>query len=283
VLYGKPVEISAVIRRMRGGSQSFLVRGRDGDCYVAKFANNPQGNRTLINECIASHLLSALGVSTPELAILRLSDSCRGRQELYFSTERREPVVNGLHLGSKCPVDPECVAIFDFLPRKLYAKVDNLDNVGIVFAFDQWSAHQDNRQFIFAREPNRARQPRARKDSLFTVWAIDNGLCFGQNWTVKPRRLHGSSSFFNDVFSQVDTTEFAVRGAELIQSLSTSELNAACQHIPRDWFVEGDEIALSGMLQALHARQHGFAASIHGYLAALAAKRLGKLAGKTEE
>jgi hypothetical protein len=42
MLVGKPVEIVSVTRRMRGSSQSFLVRGSDGHCYVAKFQGNPR-------------------------------------------------------------------------------------------------------------------------------------------------------------------------------------------------------------------------------------------------
>jgi hypothetical protein len=265
---GQPVEIVAVIRRMRGRSQSFLVRGSDGACYVAKFANNPLGNRTLINECLACHLLTALGVSTPDLAILRLGDSCLGREELYFSTNPQESIVNGLHLGSKCPVNPETVAIFDFLPRPLYPRVANLDDVGVVFAFDQWVAHADNRQFIFARQPDsmQTAQSRALNGSFFTAWAIDNGMCFGKDWTLTPNAL-GASPRCCDIYSHCNLEESASRGANLIQSLPSSELCAAHQKIPRDWFSAGDETALDAMLEMLQKRQKDLVA-VHEHVAA---------------
>jgi len=38
-------KVKAVIKPIRGGCQAHLVEGEDGH-YVAKFANNPQGNRT---------------------------------------------------------------------------------------------------------------------------------------------------------------------------------------------------------------------------------------------
>jgi hypothetical protein len=262
---GKPVEISAIIRRMRGGSQSFLVRGSDGFCYVAKFADNPQGNRTLINECIASHLLSTLGVRAPEVATLHLTDSCQGRHQLYFSGEPRKPIANGLHFGSKCPVDPDAVAIFDFLPKELYTKVDNIYDIGIVFAFDQWSVHQAGRQFVFAREAKRT-----QNDSSLSAWAIDHGMCFGgQDWVLKPRSGYGYHPRINDIYSHFDFEESVLRGAQLIQSLPASELQAAHQRIPRDWFSAGDEIALDDMLATLEKRQNDFAASIHYHVAAV--------------
>jgi hypothetical protein len=44
------------IRRMRGGSQSQLVRASDGHYYVTKLQGNPQHTRVLANEFIASRL-----------------------------------------------------------------------------------------------------------------------------------------------------------------------------------------------------------------------------------
>jgi HipA-like protein len=267
VLLDRPVEIARVIRRMCGGSQSFLIRGSDGACYVAKFANNPQGNRTLINECIAGHLLSVLGVKTPDLTILSLGNACVGRDELYFSTSRREPIVSGLHLGSKCPVDPEAVTIFDFLPRTLYSRVGNLDDIGVVFAFDQWVAHIDKRQFIFARQPNSKKlsTPNVAQGVLLTAWAIDNGMCFGKNWTFSEG---GSYTFHHpfDIYSYCNLEESAGRGAGLIRSLPNSELYKACQNIPQDWFLAGDEVALKAMLEVLQRRRQGLETSIRFHL-----------------
>ena len=41
------------VRRLRGGAQSHLLRCDDGDYYVVKFKNNPQGVRILANEMLA--------------------------------------------------------------------------------------------------------------------------------------------------------------------------------------------------------------------------------------
>jgi hypothetical protein len=257
---GRPVEIVAVIRRMRGHSQSFLVRGSDEASYVAKFANNPMGNRTLINECVANNLLTALGVKTPDLAILHLGDRCQGREELYFSTNTRESIVSGLHLGSKCPVNPDAVAIFDFLPRAMYSRVGNLADIGVVFAFDEWVAHADNRQFIFARPSStKMAQLKEGNGSSFEAWAIDNGMCFGADWAFGPTRVTASSGC-GDIYSNCNVEESARRGTHLIEALPAAELFAARQKIPRDWFGAGDDIALNTMLKTLQKRQQHLAA-----------------------
>ncbi|HZQ54210.1 MAG TPA: HipA family kinase [Bryobacteraceae bacterium] len=115
------IEIKRVLRRMRGSSQACLVEGADGECYVTKFQRNPQGTRTLINEWITWRILERLDISTPEIRLLRLSESTRDvSDDSYFSLAHRQVKIEpGLHLGSRCPVDPRNTAIFDFLPQKL--------------------------------------------------------------------------------------------------------------------------------------------------------------------
>jgi hypothetical protein len=263
MLLGPPVEISSVIHRMRGSSQSFLVQTSDGAHYVAKFANNPEGNRGLINECVAGNLLSALGVATPDLAILRLGNSCQGREQLHFLTNLQKPIAYGLHFGSKCPVNPNEVAIFDFLPRPLYSRVANLDDVGVVFAFDRWVAHSDVRQFVFARQPCpvSAVESKQRNGSSFTAWAIDNGSCFGRDWTLLPKAPFAYHPPF-DISSFCDLEQSTGRGTRLIQSLPDSEFQAAYRQIPGEWFAPGDEAALDTMLSVLRHRQQSLVTSI---------------------
>jgi hypothetical protein len=59
--------ISAVqhVRRLRGGSQSQLLRASDGLYYVTKFQNNPQHVRVLANEMLATRLGALLGLPVP--------------------------------------------------------------------------------------------------------------------------------------------------------------------------------------------------------------------------
>lgn len=247
---------------MRGGSQSFLVRGSDGCAYVCKFTGNPQGNRTLINECLASHLLSALDVATPDLAVLRLTDSCEGREQLYFCTDRNEPIRNGLHLGSKCPVDPESVAIFDFVPRQLYPHVANLADAGVVFAFDCWVTHVDTRQFVYARSRRGQHSLASKRDgkASLTVWAIDNGKCFGGDWNLAKLLLYSYLPF--EIYSHCNLEESALAGAKLIEQLPAAIIQSSHQQIPRDWFSVGDEEALAAMLHTLQHRQQEVITSV---------------------
>ena len=255
---------------MRGGSRSFLVHASNGADYVAKFAKNPEGNRSLINECIANHLLRALGVVTPDLAILRLGVSCAGREQLYFSTDSELPIASGLHLGSEVPADPNKAAIFDLLPRSFFARVLNLDDVGVVFTFDQWTAHLDRRQFIFVQRPRprhdgvskRGPHSTQTEPSRFTAWAIDNGRCFGRDWGSTPT-LPCTSHLSADIYSHCNLQYTSYRGVALIQSLPSSMFHATTYlTIPNDWFSPGDERELQVMLSELNDRRAGLKAAI---------------------
>jgi hypothetical protein len=147
----KIVEIKSVIRAMRGGSQSQLVEGQDGRCYVVKFRNNPQGSRILINEWFGARLFRRLSISTPSIRVLRLSQSVRDQAGLSVSKEGgKAPVEPGCHFGSECPVDPRATAIFDLLPRKLLNNVINLDDFAKALVIDTWLGNSDLRQAIFS-------------------------------------------------------------------------------------------------------------------------------------
>ena len=64
----------AHIRRLRGGSQSHLLRASDGNLYVTKFQNNPQHVRVLANEMFATRLGHVLGLPMPQVQVIEVPD-----------------------------------------------------------------------------------------------------------------------------------------------------------------------------------------------------------------
>jgi hypothetical protein len=81
----------SVVRKLRGGARAHLLRCDHGD-YVVKFANNPQGRRTLINELIAGRLLQCLGIDMPAIALIRVDDDVLRRHGgLSIAEHRLEP------------------------------------------------------------------------------------------------------------------------------------------------------------------------------------------------
>jgi hypothetical protein len=238
------VDINAVCRRMRGGSQSYMVTASDGHIYVAKFAGNPQGTRTLINECIGHWFFQRLGIATPEIRVLRLSQKMIKESDLHFQMgSRKLHVQPGLHFGSRCPVDPEKKAMFDFLPSRCLQRVANLDDFAKALVLDRVLAHTDCRQCIFFRQPSRG-----KATVTFAAFMIDHGWIFGGNQWVfndspQPRRsLHSGAYAFIDMVSVCRQT------IKLTQEMSEPELHGVIDEIPPEWFTRNDHEALTKLL-----------------------------------
>src|ERR1700733_1792981 len=68
--------ISAIqhIRKLRGGSQSHLLRASDDTYRVVKFQNNPQHVRVLANEMLATRLGQSMGLPMPNVESIEVSE-----------------------------------------------------------------------------------------------------------------------------------------------------------------------------------------------------------------
>src|ERR1700752_2069030 len=91
------------IRRMRGGAQSHLMLGADGNAYVVKFQNNPQHMRVLANEFLASRIAKAAGLTAPEVDLVEVSDwLVKNTADLEIDLgKRRVKCKPGLQFGSR--------------------------------------------------------------------------------------------------------------------------------------------------------------------------------------
>jgi hypothetical protein len=242
------IGIRQVLRRMRGGSQPFLVEGEDDQFYVAKFTSNPQGNRTLINEWIAHRLFQQLGTSTPSLRVLRLTGKTKQIEPLCFQIGNHTVPIQGMfHLGSQCPVDPTTTAIYDFLPRKLFPKVVNLADLATAFVLDRWLGQTDTRQAIFVRE-------RASSNGLeLRLYLIDHGMSFaGSQWEL-PDAVQYGLYVDRSVYSILNMKAVCEEALSRIDALTENDLYAAAD-VPGCWFGDSDYDALVKLLASLHVR-----------------------------
>ena len=242
------IEIRRVLRRVRGGSQAFLAEGADGQYYVAKFQGNPQGTRTLVNEWIGWRIFQRLGITTPELRVLRLTESLRDRlPELYFSVGRKTvAVLPGRHLGSRCPCDPETTAIYDVLPNKFLARAANLSDFAKAFVVDHLLGNSDSRQAVFVRP---------RGESAFQAYLIDHGMLFGgSEWTIRdsPR---AAVYFDRTVYSAVDMAAVCGEAIAALKTVEQKDLHSAVAELPGDWLTADDYRALHGLFREVLRRQ----------------------------
>jgi hypothetical protein len=244
---------------MRGGAQAHLLEGEDGAFYVAKFLNNPQHRRILINEWLACVFLRYLQIYVPETALLELTPNfLEANPELYFSIgPRREPVKPGLHFGSRMAVDPNRVAVFDFLPDKLLAKVENRADFLGMLVFDKWVGNADSRQAVFFRGRAKSWTPlkgEAPARVGFFAQMIDHGFAFnGPHWAFQDSPVQGLY-FRTSVYDEVRSLDSFEPWLEMVAHFPESVIDSAWKEIPREWF-EDDEEPLEKLLETLLKRR----------------------------
>jgi hypothetical protein len=252
---GKGISIFALehVCRMRGGAQSQLLRCSDGEYYVVKFQNNPQGVRILTNELLASILAKRLRLPVPECAVVKVSaELIRHSEELTIQQERgRVPCRSGLCFGSRYPRNPipdqTCLLqVQDWLPEALFRAVTNLSDFVGMLVFDKWVGNTDDRQSVFFRN---------KGEFQFTALMIDNGFCFnGQEWNFPdaPKRGICVRQFVYENIRGIEAFEEWV--SRLEHEIDVSVLMSAFEAIPPEWY-ERDERSLLQLIKMLDYRR----------------------------
>ena len=238
------------IRRMRGGSQSHLMRGSDGNFYITKFQGNPQHTRVLANELIASRLGLYLGLPMPEVAVIEVSDwLINNSPELHIENAGHIiPYSSGLQLGSRYVADPEKEVVFDYLPESLMQKnVRNGQDFARVLVLDKWAGNADGRQVIFSK-PAKARK--------YTATFIDQGYCFNAGeWNFPDSPLRGIYAR-NSVYEQVTGWHSFEPVLSRAEQMDSAELWKVTAGLPEEWWSRyGSTSDLTRLIETLHQRR----------------------------
>jgi hypothetical protein len=254
-----PVRARNLIRKMRGGAQAHLLEGEDGGFYVVKFTNNPQHRRILINEWLACAFLRYLQIHVPDTALIEVTAGfLTENPDAYFTLgSRREPVVPGLHFGSRMAVHPDRVAVFDFLPDKLLGKVENrVDFLGTL-VFDKWVGNADSRQAVFFRARAKSWTPlkgEAPSRVGFFAQMIDHGFAFnGPHWSFADSPLQGLY-FRTSVYDEVKSLDSFEPWLQMVGNFPIEVIDSAWKEIPREWLGEEDD-ELEKLLETLLKRR----------------------------
>lgn len=232
------------VRKMRGGSQSSLVEAEDGNSYIVKFAENPQGSQILLNEALGSELMGHLGFPVPVWRPIKVTSTFINRNpEVWFETNtpahRRPPA--GIHYGSRLvPTDAD-QSLYEFLPNSWYGRVSNRDNFLGLLLFDLWAKHRDNRQAVFLhREGSRTAQ------AVF----IDHGHLFG---TVPEGRESGQIrvAMFRDerIYDGLDIRSTLPSWEARIREIDSARLELLGQCIPPEWYTKASWANATSILQ----------------------------------
>lgn len=242
--------ISAVehVRKLRGGSQSQLLRASDGAHYVCKLTNNPQHVRVLANEMLATRLGHLLGLSMPRVEVIDvpgqlIEQSADLRIELGGSRIAFRP---GRHFASLYVQDPTAGPVLDYLPDELLDRVTNIEEFARVLVLDKWACNVDGRQAVFSR--------RANQNQRYTATFIDQGYCFNAGeWSFPDSPLRGVYCK-NCVYKTVSGWEAFEPGLSRAESMDANDIWQIAADIPEEWY-EWDKDGLNRLVETLCLRR----------------------------
>ena len=236
------------IRRLRGGSQSQLVRASDGNYYVTKFLGNPQHDRILANEFFACRLGQILSLPVPDVAIIEVSEwLIEHTPDLCIECVGgyRKPFSSGLHLASRFAGNPETDQILDYLQEELFAKVLNRTDFGRCLVLDKWISNADGRQAVFVR---------TRRGDGYLATFIDQGYAFNAGeWSFPDLDLHG---VYNRNYAYQNVTSWAnfEPTLTLAEEMDQQEIWECAAPIPSEW-CGPDAGALPRLVESLYRRR----------------------------
>jgi hypothetical protein len=253
------VKARRFVRKMRGSCHAHLIEADDNACYVVKSANNPQsGRRTLINETLAGMLFGEAGIATPAVAYVAIDGSfLRENSSAYAAPGKQAATIpSGLHFGSRMPVLANHRPIYDFLPDRILADVQNRRDFLGALAMDKWLSNGDARQAIFYRD--------GIGESVAVGWIvqmIDHGAVFqGSEWTFRNSPAQGVYAR-RAVYGPHPSIRDFEPWLDVIAGFRPADLEEAAHHLPREW-IAGEEMALDGVLKTLYARRAQTRASL---------------------
>lgn len=236
------------VRRMRGGSQSHLMRCSDGNYYVVKFQNNPQHRRVLVNELLGSRLAERMGLPTTPSAVIQVSERLiDATDELVMELPRyRVPCSAGKNFGSTYFGNPRNLQTCDVIPSEDLRRINNFNDLIGMVVFDKWTCNCDGRQLVFLLQEN----------GKYSMACIDQGFCFNSgewNFPDSPLRgLYCNKTIYRDHVRSLDDFEPWLSRVE--REFNLDVLHEAARDIPTEWY-DNDPNALHSLLEKLNRRR----------------------------
>jgi hypothetical protein len=232
---------------MRGGAQSHLMRCDDGHYYVVKFRNNPQHERVLANEFLATRLGEMVGLPVPIGEVVEVP--------LWLAEHTAELTIvlgsqaiqceAGLQFGSRYVVSPSEGQVFDYLPPELLGRVRNLEAFAGILVLDKWTCNADGRQAAFWRR---------LREKKYSVAFIDQGYCFNAGeWTFPDAPLRGVYPR-NEVYAGVKGWTSFEPWLSRIERLDDDMIWKVAGQIPPQWYGSAWD-DLEGLVRSLLERK----------------------------
>ena len=224
------------------------MRCSDGNYYVVKFQDNPQGTRILVNEILGTRLAGRLALPIAIHHVVVVSEELiHYSEEMVFELARGSmPCTSGRCFGSCLPVDPRQVPLTDLLPDSLFSGLTNISDFCGMLVFDKWTCNTDGRQVVFSRKKGNA---------AYSAVMIDQGMCFnGPEWNFPDaplRSLYRIYPVYERVCGMDDFEPWLTR---LETEISADVLCDLASDIPPEWYAS-DSASIQTLLERLNRRR----------------------------
>jgi hypothetical protein len=236
------------IRRMRGGAQSQLMLGADGNLWVVKFQNNPQHLRVLANELIATRLAEAVGLTVPQCDVVEVTPwLVQNTADMVLDVGRggQARCHAGLQFGSRFVGGLMPGQVVDYLPEPMMDDLRNLGEFAGMLCVDKWAGNCNGRQAVYER---RARERKYR------ATFIDQGFCFNAGeWTFPDSPLRGVFQR-NYVYAKVSGWDSFEPWLSRVESFDATKLWAIAEAVPPEWY-GGDIATIERLMEQMMKRR----------------------------
>ncbi|MDR3724003.1 MAG: hypothetical protein P4K83_05890 [Terracidiphilus sp.] len=227
-------------RKMRGGTQAILATASDGNDYVVKFMNNPQGKNILFNEAAGSILLESCGLRVPGWIPLRVTKSfAKNNPETWIDTgtRLREPA-EGLCYGSRYLGEKS--RLFEILSHSSFSHVTNRQDFWLAWMIDICAMHTDNRQALFSMSDT----------GNLSAAFIDHGNMFGKSSVTLQAALIASRYLDSRIYPTVPYS-YLLSIQSVLRGLDADHLWHKVQNLPNEWKTSSALTAFENCLQRL--------------------------------
>ncbi len=235
------------IRKMRGGAQSHLMLGADGNAWVVKFQNNPQHLRVLPNEMLGTKLGGLIGLTVPPCDVVEVTPwliEQTGEMEMDLG-HRRERCIAGLHFGSQLVGGLLPGHTADYLPEEQLNEVKNLREFAGALVLDKWTCNANGRQALFHRKG---------REKRYNATFIDQGFCFNAaEWSFEDAPLRGVY-VRNAVYKDVTGWESFEPWLSNMEQADPQRIWEIVEVLPPEWYDSGVE-ALEKLVEKLMERR----------------------------
>jgi hypothetical protein len=233
---------------MRGGAQSQLMLGADGNLWVVKFKNNPQHLRVLANELIGTRIAEAVGLTVPKSDVVEVSqwlvDNSPG-MVMEMGRGVRQRCASGLQFGSRFVGGLMPGQVVDYLPEQQLEEVRNLAEFAGMLVVDKWTGNCNGRQAVFERRP---------REHKYRATFIDQGYCFNAGeWTFPDAPLRGVFAR-NQVYAKIRGWDSFEPWLSRVEQFSPEQLWKVAEEVPPEWY-GGDPLTIERLMETLLQRR----------------------------